>query len=330
MAISGTRFLSRVQAWLAGATLFLPLAVAAGPRDQDMARRASDELLAALSFQVNAGQIRAMIQQQRFEEFEALSREYEEKFTKHPKYESVLVKIYGALSSDQDLLPQLNAWVATRGSYAAYAARGAYRTYRGFSERGTEYSQNTPPEKMQSMARLHRQAIPDLLAALKENGRLTPVYVALIDIQSAAGDTQSAERTLKEAVRQVPETYYVRHAYLMALRPRWGGDYSLMQTYAATLDAAAARNPRIWSLKGEVPAELGSSAWSSKDYAQAIRYYTEALRFGDRLSFLKSRGNLYWIVRDHARAKADLARYLEYNPSDAEVSGWMKRLESAK
>jgi len=277
-----------------------------------------------------ASQVRALILQKRFAEFEALSRQYEEKFRTEPKYESALVKLYGALNSNDDLLPQLDAWVATRPSYASHAARGIYRMHRGNHVRGGEYARDTPPEKMQSMLKLHRQAIPDLLAALRENGRLTPAYVALISIQSATGDTQSAERTLNEAVRRMPETYYVRFAYLSALHPRWGGDYSLMQTYAATLDAAAVRNPRIWSLNAEVAAELGHSASDSRDYAQAIRYYSEALRYGDRLAFLKERGRLYWTVGDCARAQADFARYLEYSPSDAEVRGWMKRLSSVK
>ena len=332
MLISSTRLLWKVQTGLAGAILCLPLTFAGGPREQQdpMAKRASSELRAALSFQVDGNQVRALIRQQRFAEFEALSREYEEKFRTHPKYESVLVKIYGAFDGRDNLLPQLDAWVATRPSYAAHAARGIYRTNRGLRERGSEYARNTPAEKMQAMQKLHRQAIADLLAALKENGRLAPAYVALIKIQRGLGDTESAERTLNEAVRQMPETYYVRHAYLGALRPRWGGDYSLMQTYTTTLDAAAVRNPRIWSLKGEFAAELGYSAWLSDDYAQAIRYYSEALRFGDRLEFLRNRGRVYWTLRDYARAKADFARYLEYSPEDPEVTGWMKRLEGVQ
>lgn len=35
-------------------------------------------------------------------------------------------------------------------------------------------------------------------------------------------------------------------------------------------------------------------------------------------------------VRDYARAKADFAKYLAYEPLDAEVRGWMKRLESVR
>lgn len=330
MLISGTRFVLKLQACLAGAVLCVPLALAGGARDQQqLAQRASSELKAALSLPVVPGsQVRALILQGRFAEFEALSRQYEDRFRTDPKYESALVKLYGGLNSDDDLLPQLDAWVATRASYAAHAARGIYRMHRGYRERGSKYTRETPPGQMQLMLHLHRQAVPDLLAALKENGRLAPAYVALIRIQMGAGDTQSAERTLNEAVRRMPETYYVRYEYLVALRPQWGGDYSLMQTYAATLDAAAARNPRIWSLKGEVAAELGASAWRSRDYAQAIRYYSEALRFGDRLEFLKNRGRLYWEVRDYARAKADFAKYLEYSPSDDAVRGWMKRLEA--
>lgn len=310
-----------------------PLAGAGSAREeQAMARRVSAELKGALSLELKpASELNALIMQERFAEFEELSKAYEEKFKTDPKYESALVKLYGSMNVRSDwLLDKLDKWVATRPSYISYGARGLYRESRGFKERGTKFSKDTSDEQIARMREFHREAIPDLLAAIKENRRFAPAYVALIHISRAGGDTMSAERALNEAVRWIPESYYVRHAYMTALNPKWGGDYSMMQAYANSLDQAARLNPRIWSLRAEVPAQLGLSAWNSRDYPEAIKYYTEALRYGDRLEFLKNRGSIYLTLKQYAAARRDFARYLEYSRSDDDVNRWINALDAMK
>ena len=309
-----------------------PLAAEAGAREEKaMAQRVSAELKAALALETMPWQeVNALILQERFAEFESLSRSYEEKFKTDPKYESPLTKLYASLDARNDRLWQkLDKWVATRPSYISHGARGIARQKGGDLARGTRYANETAPEQMERMRQMHLQAIPDLLAALKENRRFAPAYESLIDIDRAVGDSASAERVLREAVRWIPETYYVRYAYLTVLRPKWGGDYSLMQAYANSQSEAARLNPRIWSLRAEVPADLGSSAWVSQDYTEAIKYYTEALRYGDRLEFLKKRGQLFWRIGNYAAARRDFARYLEYQ-ADPDVIRWKKTLDQVK
>ena len=297
-----------------------------------MARRVSADLKAVMALEARPKQeIKTMILQERFVEFEDLSRKYEAKFKTDPRYESPLVKLYQSLDVQESLLPEkLDKWVATRPSYISHGARGIHNRYRGFTARGEKLARETPQGHMARMRELHLQAIPDLLAALQENRRFAPAYIALIAIDRAAGDTVSAEKALNEAVRWMPETYYVRHAYLRALHPRWGGDYSMMQAYASSLEQAARLNPRVWSLQAEVPAELGYSAWVSRDYPEAIKYYTEALRFGDRLEFLKSRGQLFLTTKDYAAARRDFARYVGYSTTDTQVNRWLTALEQYK
>jgi tetratricopeptide (TPR) repeat protein len=274
--------------------------------------------------------LNGLILQGRYAEFEALSRQYEDKFKSDPKYETALVRLYDGLDSEAPVMAaRLVDWVGQHRSHIALAARGIYLTHRGFSARGDAFAARTPAERMQRMAQLHLQAASDLLAALKEDDGFALAYRALIQIAQARGDTVTAERVMNEAVRKVPQTYYVRFAYLSALQPNWGGDYSLMREYADTLDDAAKLNPRIWSLKAEVPAAMAHSAWRSRDYSQAIRYYTEALSFGDRTAFLRNRGMIYLEVKDYARARADFARYLEY-VSDPEVRKYLQRLPAGR
>jgi hypothetical protein len=104
-----------------------PAAIAAGAGDERvMAQRVSAELKAALV--LSAAQWRdyiGLIRQERFAEFEAYSLAYEEKFKTDPKYETVLITMYGSLEVDDDaLLKKLNTWVAKRPSHISHAERG--------------------------------------------------------------------------------------------------------------------------------------------------------------------------------------------------------------
>lgn len=321
-------------AWLALAVIASPLGVANGAtrEEQALAQRATAELKASLALKPwSQKEIAGLIRQERFLEFEALSAEAEEKFKNEPKYEAALIKLYDTVRvEDHVLLQKLDKWVATRPSAASHTARGIYNVSRGFRARGTNYSRETSPARMATMAKYHAQAIPDLLMAIKANRAFAPAYMALIDVQRASGDTMSAERTATEAARWIPQTYYIRYAYLIALRPRWGGDYTLMQAYVNSLDEAARLNPRIWSLKGEVPALLGLNAWEAGDYPAAIKHYTEALSFGDRASFLKDRGRVFLDAKQYAAARRDFERYAQYVANDAEVDSWRRYLEQLK
>jgi hypothetical protein len=317
---------------LVGLSCSLCAAELSAREERAMAQRASSALKAALSLELRRPEeIRALVLQERFAEFEALSKEYEAKFKTQPKYESALTKLYGALdSADPSLLAKLDAWVARRPSYISHGARGIYKKDRGYAARGTAYIRETPASSIARMEQLHFEAIPDLLAAVKENNRFVPAYVALIQITRGASNAVIAEKAHAEGVQLIPASYYIRHAYVVGLQPRWGGDYSLMQSYADGLDAAARLNPRVWSLKGEIAAQLGHSAWLSNDYPEAIKHYTEALRFGDRLAFLKYRGQIFWTMKEYAAARSDFTRYLEYDKSDPEVIRWLNRLNGVK
>ncbi|MGH8004588.1 MAG: hypothetical protein ACRECJ_07690, partial [Limisphaerales bacterium] len=114
--------------------------------------------------------------------------------------------------------------------------------------------------------------------------------------------------------------------YLRSLQPRWGGFFEFMQEYVDGLDKAAQKNPRIWSLKGEVAAERGKTSWQDNDYNSAIQYYTEALSYGDRKNFLKYRGRLYMLVGQDALALEDFMKFGKYDDSDRGVNAYITSL----
>jgi tetratricopeptide (TPR) repeat protein len=68
----------------------------------------------------------------------------------------------------------------------------------------------------------------------------------------------------------------------------------------------------------------------NKDYTKAIRYYTEALSYGERMSFLKNRGQMYMEAKQYALALKDFQRCRKYDKSDKEVNGWIDYLNARR
>jgi tetratricopeptide (TPR) repeat protein len=306
--------------------------LAQGVAEPDMAQRATESLRAARTLDVpKSEEVTTLILQERFAEFERRSKIYEARFAQDPVYESPLIKLYDALErGNNKVLEELDKWVGSRPSYISYGARGVWKQRRGYWLRGGEFVERTPPESFASMRRLHEQARRDLSIALEMNAKFAPAYNSLIRIERASGSRKSAKMILATAVRQIPQTYYVRFEYLQALTPRWGGSYKRMQIYTDDLDKKAVANPRIWSLKGEAFADRGVNAWNASDYEAAVRHYTTALSYGDRMEFLKDRGYVYMGLGQNDLALADLVRYRQYDRNNAEVNQYISRLTSTR
>lgn len=228
-----------------------------------MAARASQGLKDVYKIpHTSHAKVHKMLMEERFEDFEALSKKYAEQFAQDPLYESPWVQIYNSIAGgNEELGAKLDKWVAEKPSAVAYAVRGRYKVSRGYFFRGGKFIDETPPENIEKMQALHEEARPDLLRAIEQDPKLLPAYSALIDIEQGSGSAEDAAYFESEAVKHSPAAYYLRHNYLTSLQPRWGGSYEEMQAYVDKLDEAAKINPRIWSLKGEVSAERGRWVW---------------------------------------------------------------------
>lgn len=297
--------------------------------DPQRARLASQALLAAQQLDVPAtDEVTALIRGQHFAEFEERSRRYESGFTADPAYESPLHKLYDAISTTDPEVPGvLDQWVRERPSYTSYAARGIYEMNLGYRQRGEKSLRDTPPENLRGMEESFGRARADLAVALKLNPKFTPAYTTLILIAQADGERGEAQRIERQATREVPSTYYVRYSYVMTLRPEWGGSYAAMRAYAASLNGAASLNPRIWSLQGDEWSQRGKHAWQQGDERRALEYYSNALRYGDRLEFLESRGFLYVNTRQYELALRDFDRYRDYSRRNQRVNDYTRCLE---
>lgn len=301
--------------------------------EQDMALRASNSLKTALALgSPDTQRITLMILNKKFKEFEELSKSYEEGFSKNPLFETPLRKLYDAIYAEgayrTDISRALDVWVETRPTYMSFAARGIFKANLGISARGYNYIANTSPKRITMMKQFHGEAMPDLLRAIKENPKFTPSYVSLLNILRASGDFSEAEKVEQLGINAVPNSFYIRYAFIQILTPRWGGSYSQMHKYIDSMRKDDFSNPRNWSLKGEVDAEKGLSAMLANQYESAIKFYTKALSYGDRCDHLKSRAYSYSQLKKYRLALDDYLHCKEIDKNDKSFDSTIEQLKS--
>lgn len=325
----GTRLLGFLA--LAAAALAAAGSLFASPFDanRENAQRASAALLTVRKLEVpTVKEVTALIEAERFAEFEERSQRYERQFAADPLWESPLYKLYAAVdASDAQLQQKLDRWVQSRPNYMSYAARGMYEVSLAYRERGDRAIAGTPRENLEKMAATMKRAGTDLTRALELKQAFVPPYIGLLQIAQAIDGVEAAAAIEQRATRLVPSTYYVRYTYLLNLRPRWGGSYAQMSAYEDGLASSVTLNPRLWSLRGQSWAERAFSARLEGDKPAAIAFYSRALQYGDRLEFLKDRGTLYLETQRYELARKDFSRYRDYDTSDEEVNARLQCLD---
>jgi len=282
---------------------------------------------AALKTQFDIGKpdssgIKTLLAAHDFRAIESLYQSYLDLYQKDISYEAFLLQAYEIFAPENKVSQEdLDLWVATTGSYIAYAARGEYKARQGFVARGGDYISNTPQSRLDEMHRLHDEAAKDLQTAVAANRHLMPAYIRLVSIAKTSNMPFSAKEIVKEAERIDPRSFYVRHEYMGALLPRWGGSYGEMSDFAKTAIKYCNLNPRLWSLQGAADADRADLYYREGDYSAAARYFTKALSFGDRVAWLKYRAACYENQGKSNEAAADYRKAQYYDPDSAAQAG---------
>ncbi|HXJ23478.1 MAG TPA: hypothetical protein VMT03_24905 [Polyangia bacterium] len=228
---------------------------------------------------------------------------------------------------DPTLNDLLDEWVAAKpDSYMALAARGIHRESLGWYARGGKWACDTPPENFSRMLQQHAVAFPDLDDALAMHPALLAVHRALIRIASAnSAPVALRRRLLDKALEECPDCYQVRVAFILTLRPRWGGTYAAMDAFAAE-SARRSANPRMRTLGGyadEDRCNLLRRVPAQRD--AALQTCNRALSFGETVTGLLERGRLLEKT-DPAAALADANRALALRPQDTDALALQARL----
>ncbi len=127
--------------------------------------------------------------------------------------------------ADEDLLPQLDAWVAREPeSYSARVSRAVLRAQIGWLERGGNIVSQVPKRKWRALEKWHRLAAEDLFVSLALSTRPTPSIVKLLEITRSFNFLKQQDQTLfEEGERLDARSRYLFSEYSHHQYGEWGG-----------------------------------------------------------------------------------------------------------
>lgn len=219
------------------------------------------------------------------------------------------------------LEPLLTEWIkkAPR-SYAAHFARGEYYYARAWEVRGTDYIDKVPREKIKEMDQFLKKAVTDLTRSLSLASKPLLSYTSLINIGGMQNwDRQNAE-WLAAANRIDPANVLVRRAYLLMLRPQWGGSIDSMRAFVESSKHASLNKKSKNRLEADIWRAYARRERLNNNYRGAVSYYTKAIALyaEDAVAF-ENRGIAYSKLGELDNAVQDFNQAIKLDPDYADA-----------
>lgn len=205
--------------------------------------------------------------------------------------EKVLYRVFPANSwkNTKEADRYTRRWVAARPDDPyANTARGLVLMKSAWETRGNSYIKDVPEAAQRKMYRFAVEATVHLRKAIKAEPRLMPAYYHLIDAYTLGGKPGWVPNALRAAIRQSPDTYYVRSIAATYLQRRWGGSPQAMDALIDDAERRVSRNPRLAMVRMDRDRELADYATERKEYKSAMAQYRRALAYGPDDSALAS------------------------------------------
>lgn len=162
----------------------------------------------------------------------------------------------------------------------ANTARGAVLVSSAWGARGSGFFRDIPDSRRRQMYKLALEATQHLRKAIVAEPKLLPAYSHLIDAYVLGGKQEWVQTALQAAIKQSPDTYYVRDGAVEYLKQKWGGRPRDMDALVDGSKRYIKRNPRLAMIGADRLIEAGDQASDQKKYKPALAYYREALALG--------------------------------------------------
>jgi TPR repeat protein len=279
--------------------------------------------------QPDGEKLKSWLRAGRFADLDATLAAYQDAYRAGAIDDEAAAAAFAALTeADPDLRAAYDQWVsALPASYVARMARGFYLMQLGYLARGSDYSQKTPPARIEAMRADMKAAMEDLEASLKLDSMPVLSYGTMIAIAQAFGARAPAAEYLDAALALDPKTYTARASYFATLQPQWGGSLEQMQTalsvWKRSMDEAQWQrlNARLEDSRWRAQLQPYAQLVENKQYQKAIEGYSQVLSQAEVARAYAMRGYAYAQLGDHAKAIADMTRALALDPDGSCCSG---------
>lgn len=330
---NGHRFKRLVSTCFSLHILFFSFAVFAEQKDQyteaQKYKMVNDALAKAVSANdLSSTALEALIQQKNFNELEKLLANIENNYKKEPSvYEGNLIRSFESFAHIDNknyemTLVNFNQWVTAKKSYFAYAARGYYILGEASRYRGQNYISQTSKENLSKARALWNLALDDLRISIKLNPEFIPAYDQILQISRSNGDSVLEKETIAKVLKLAPQSYYIRSNYVEFLQPKWGGTYEEANKFIQDAQIYGSRNPQIWRLRGFVASAQAYQYQLDGNFTEAIKMYSEALKYGDRLYWLSNQAFNYYRLANFDAAIENVKRITNYLPNEEKAKAF--------
>lgn len=243
-----------------------------------------------------------------YDAMEALVLRYDILSRDDYRYEFHVKEILQTLSESKDALSFLNGWkFKLEESQYVDLAFARYYIDQGLEARGNGYINTVSKEDRnlldenltlarESLERVHEKD-PTILYQWNSHLRIATVY----------GSKEYALQAINSALAINPYQYLIRLQFANHLRPRWGGNYAVMDVFSNRCDSLAQFNPRLLAIRAERYDDNARVFYSKKDTASAMAAYAKALEVNpiDR--------NMNWWVCKYYWEKKDFKKALQFS-----------------
>ena len=269
---------------------------------------------------VDKSEILLQFQKQLFKPLNSKLEEFQQAFEEDYQAEDYIFDVFETFKkADSAYEPVLQNWIKQfPDSYAPYVARAEYYCACASQARGSKRVIEKDQNEYKEMERYYSLALLDIDQALKLKAGMDVCYALKVEIGMALEKEELITNALVEATKYHPYGYRVRLKYLQTLTPRNGGSYEKMEGFIVNCTKFAVYNPKLKELSAAIPADKGSAFSYLGKYDQAVKMYTEALKYSNYHSYYAARGDVYTKLLDYNHALEDYDRALELSPNDPE------------
>lgn len=214
-----------------------------------------------------------------------------------------------------DVRPVLDAWKRQSPDSAfAYAASGLAYEEMAYKARGGGWTTETSESNFESMHRLAVEADADLQRALALDPKVTPIYIAMINLGGLDLGGDYASAAARRGLAVAPDDFDIYEQVMWLREPKWYGSLAAMTVVASRAHNQIASNPLLYLVSQEegwyrvdncecsnaeqlegyrvvadhlvgygTLEDIGDDAKDANDSATEAIYYSEALRFNPAL-----------------------------------------------